>query len=466
MQEPRPKNPQLKNALIIDSDAGFLRTLQDGPSLSRQKIDFSRGGTEARAKLLDRSVRYMAIYLSSRLVNPSLIPLIRMARAAHPVTPISVLQSDHASAPFGPLENHRLSLSHTFKKKSFFDHLMRAPTVPSFPDRTRSDTQGSDSESSDTQRGTENTPYAEDARYEAVALEEFFSDSPIPFDIHVQVQPGKYLKLLNAGEVMETKRALEYFRRGVRHFYVNQVVRKRCLAYCDHFARACLIPHRSSEEVRLLQVMDNGNHALQLGHLDPAMKYLEQVYSQIHAARSDRPAWIRTFLENVPLLDHSVAVSVAAALLAQPLGITRTEPLLAIGAAALFHDLGLRDLPENLLHEDRSRMTSEEKIRFEQHPLQGAELLRAFTGMSELGILAVTQHHERRDDTGYPQRLSAGSIHLFSEIVGIADELIRLLNLDRPPNGQTIADELRNRVFQGFSLAVIEAFEKTFPMTQ
>ncbi len=459
MELQRNPRPRLRNGLIVDPDDHFLKNMERDPALSARDLDFVSGGKLARSKLLDRSIRYMGIYLSTAAVNPSLIPLIRLAREAHPATPIHVFQEPGQRPSFAPLEYSRLSLQGSIAKSKLTEALLNSPATPDFRNGSNSTVE----RTSEVTRPSGGSS-GEDGRFEPVAIEEFFSGLPNFFDVHVRVLPGKYLKLLNAGEVMDPQRAMEYFRRGVQQFHISRSSRGRCLSYCDHFAFACLSSERCSPEVKLLQLMDNGMRALQGARVNSALDYLEQVYDQIQAPNLDRPAWIRGFLAKVPLLEHSVAVSVAAALLAGPLGITRPEQLMSIGTASLFHDVGLQELPEKLHDEDRSKMTAEDRALFEQHPVRSGDLLRTLDGMTDLAILAVTQHHERRDDSGYPQRLAAGSIHLFSEIIGIADEFIRLVTRKRPENSLSVSSELRLRIFQGFSLPVIEAFEDTFPL--
>ena len=48
-------------------------------------------------------------------------------------------------------------------------------------------------------------------------------------------------------------------------------------------------------------------------------------------------------------------------------------------------------------------------------------MLKGITGVSDMILLAVLQHHERYDGSGYPLSVNLKKIHLFSQVVAVAD---------------------------------------------
>ena len=125
--------------------------------------------------------------------------------------------------------------------------------------------------------------------------------------------------------------------------------------------------------------------------------------------------------------------------------------------AALLHDIGLYCLPDDLIDRDEATMSHERQL-YESHPRHAAELLRELGGIDHVVIQAVFQHHERRDGSGYPIGLGPGQIGRVGEIVGIADEFIRLLVASKRDPKLRIFEQMKLRVFDGFSADVVNAF--------
>ena len=87
--------------------------------------------------------------------------------------------------------------------------------------------------------------------------------------------------------------------------------------------------------------------------------------------------------------------------------------------AALVHDVGKLTLPSKLLDKP-ARLTQQETLLMQQHPIVGARLLRP-VGVGEAIIALVSHHHERWDGQGYPDGLAGLDIPRGSRLVAITD---------------------------------------------
>lgn len=87
--------------------------------------------------------------------------------------------------------------------------------------------------------------------------------------------------------------------------------------------------------------------------------------------------------------------------------------------AALVHDVGKLALPRALLDKP-ARLTPREAALMQQHPVEGARLLRQ-VGVDEAIVALVSHHHERWDGQGYPDRLVGLAIPRGARLVAIAD---------------------------------------------
>src|SRR2546421_1973405 len=127
---------------------------------------------------------------------------------------------------------------------------------------------------------------------------------------------------------------------------------------------------------------------------------------------------------------HSVRVSEYARQIARELGL---NPKLVdqIGTAALLHDVGK-------IHEDfapllrkAGRLTPEERMLMQDHPVRSAELagtIGEFRGRVQTDI---RNHHENYDGTGYPDGLTGEAIPIGARIIMVADT-IDAMTTDRP----------------------------------
>jgi HD-GYP domain-containing protein (c-di-GMP phosphodiesterase class II) len=88
--------------------------------------------------------------------------------------------------------------------------------------------------------------------------------------------------------------------------------------------------------------------------------------------------------------------------------------------AALLHDIGKLEVPAAILNKP-GQPSEDEWISLHRHPEEGARLLAPLLPWLGDWGLAVVQHHERFDGTGYPNRLKGHEISLAARIVSVAD---------------------------------------------
>ena len=94
------------------------------------------------------------------------------------------------------------------------------------------------------------------------------------------------------------------------------------------------------------------------------------------------------------------------------------EKIENIGFAALFHDIGKINIPDEILKKS-GRLTAEEFELIKKHPSWGAEIVSStyFEKLSEI----IRQHHERIDGSGYPDKLKDKEILIEAKIIAVAD---------------------------------------------
>ncbi len=117
---------------------------------------------------------------------------------------------------------------------------------------------------------------------------------------------------------------------------------------------------------------------------------------------------------------HSVNVCTFSIALAQQLGYDDEEFLNELGVGALLHDVGKSKVSERILNK-RAPLNPTEFEIMKKHPQWGAELLSETDDIAPSCYYPVLQHHERGDGQGYPNGLNLDEMHIYSQIVAIAD---------------------------------------------
>jgi HD-GYP domain-containing protein (c-di-GMP phosphodiesterase class II) len=116
---------------------------------------------------------------------------------------------------------------------------------------------------------------------------------------------------------------------------------------------------------------------------------------------------------------HSLNVSIVAGLLGKWLGYKGQE-LRDLMLAGLLHDVGKAFIAKSVLDKP-DKLTDAEMDIMRMHSLQGYRLLACSEDVSPAVKLAILQHHERDDGSGYPLGLQSANIGEFAKIIAIAD---------------------------------------------
>jgi putative nucleotidyltransferase with HDIG domain len=126
--------------------------------------------------------------------------------------------------------------------------------------------------------------------------------------------------------------------------------------------------------------------------------------------------------------NHSKRVATVSAAIGMEMGLpAELQNTLYVGG--ILHDLGKIGVPDYILTK-AGKLEDEEYEQVKQHPAVGKRILRNVK-LLEKEKLAIAEHHERLDGTGYPQGLNEDEISLIGRIVAVADVFDALIT-DRP----------------------------------
>lgn len=448
--------------LIVDSDPQFIASIQK--HLDSRRIPPVIAATAAKAEncLSNPAQSYSAIFLNPIQLPPGGVKLIELARYYHPSTPLFLLYDREPS--FSISEMNRMGIEKTIEKPVSYDSLL-ATVKQSIP-LTQLVNQVPQKE----QVLSARFRYDTQVPYVAVPVRSFFSCGRVFFDVFVKLKSGRFVKVLKALDSFTPSRLEPYLQKGLTHFYLQKSSHQRCFWYTQILGKALLRHKGVSSELKathtlnemqglLTQIRKHGVTPKELDHANDLLYQVQDFVGQLHV--KDR-ATIGFFLSQLHAYEHAVGTALVAALLTRPLSIETFGAFHLVGLASLLHDIGLDGMPEHFNDEDLSTLTPPERELYKTHPLIGAQILQQVRELDPLIIQAVAQHHERRNNQGFPKGSKVQSINRIAEIVGISDEFVRLLRKKkRQPTLQPII-EMQNHIFDGFSYPIVEAFRSVF----
>jgi HD-GYP domain-containing protein (c-di-GMP phosphodiesterase class II) len=161
------------------------------------------------------------------------------------------------------------------------------------------------------------------------------------------------------------------------------------------------------------------------------------------------------------LFQHSFNVAVLAGIMGIAKGLNRNQ-LEELGIGALLFDIGMTKIDTKLMTRTGG-FTPEEHKLVQSHAKEGFDILRKYHDISIVSAHCALQHHERFNGSGYPRGLKGSEIHLYGQIVGIADTFDALTS-PRPHRKRYTASEAIEFLFAAggtfFDLDLIRIFCK------
>lgn len=131
---------------------------------------------------------------------------------------------------------------------------------------------------------------------------------------------------------------------------------------------------------------------------------------------------------------HPVNVMVLSLLLGKAQGMS-AQALQDLGMAALLHDIGKLRLPASVML-PYAGMSLAEQERYRSHVAESVALGKNM-GLPSSVLLAMAQHHEMFDGSGFPQRLQTEDLCMAGRIISLVNRYERLCNPARASQGMT-----------------------------
>lgn len=122
---------------------------------------------------------------------------------------------------------------------------------------------------------------------------------------------------------------------------------------------------------------------------------------------------------------HSLNVSVLSMIIARELNLP-ADVVRLVGIGALFHDIGLNEVPAKILNNPGTLTKPEREFR-EMHCQYGLDIGKK-AGLPQAALNIIYQHHESFDGSGYPRKLKGEAINPLARLVALVNTYDNLCN--------------------------------------
>ena len=224
-----------------------------------------------------------------------------------------------------------------------------------------------------------------------------------------------------AQDAIYTENGIKLIEKGVqvdRHLYDRLVQHKLREPIDSHlsvdspvstdFLLATALALTSSAPLAQLLVQKSGSVQTLLAPLQ-TMPLPPSIAFKLTVMREQRPE----------LFQHSVLMVLVTAFLGIQAGL-KQEDRVALAAAALLHDIGVLHMDAAWL-DPQHTMTGAERKHLVAHPITAMLMVRDAKVYPRAVEIAVMEHHERMDGTGYPRSLLGDNLSPLGQILLLAE---------------------------------------------
>ena len=272
------------------------------------------------------------------------------------------------------------------------------------------------------------------AVYRSIKLVDLDPGSILNFDLHVMLpQNRKYIRYVNGGDELDENKWSKLRDRKVGSIYIEQGEMQKFYDYSSQRLAELASTKGGVSETERRSKLESSIRSLiagifetKTGGFENGREMLEDASKIVSGClkQTEQGNYYSKILETVEdaadSSSHLSCVGTLAPLFSMISGIGKPEE---IAIAALFHDLGLTEVPAEIVGKNPEQRTQEERDLFEKHPAYTLNMLREKkVSLSETIQTMILQHHERRDGRGFPLHIGEPRLLIESQVLGLADE--------------------------------------------
>lgn len=273
----------------------------------------------------------------------------------------------------------------------------------------------------DSQRNRGRIDSMADTKYARVRINSLPPGQPIPFDLYVSIG-SRYIHYLRAGGKLDAFKIHNLDQKAPESFYVHADDREKYKGFIhDQVHGDSLKPAekamvlRESSMALVEELFETEDIA---AALHECRKIVDKFIEFMGSDPSAMAHLVGLSSHDFYTYNHSLDVSIYCLGLGQAAGYSEAD-LREVGVGGLFHDIGKRNIPVEIITK-KGGLDDSEWALMQKHPQYGLIILEEHN-TSDAVKACCFEHHESFLGNGYPQQLSGPEIHPMARITAIAD---------------------------------------------
>lgn len=230
-----------------------------------------------------------------------------------------------------------------------------------------------DSNPSPRPKGPATDEEIEDAEFARISINDLFDDAVAVFDYFIRLGSNRFIKVIHHGEKPDQVQLKIYADGGAKFLYFRQKDRLTFIKYQNDLAKEknknspqeggkIIMSMKSSTDKFLEEIFLTG---IQPGLIEEGKAICQNMYD---TAMKDKG--LKKFINNLELfnpaaLSHAFLVSFFSTLICKDLDWVGTKSIQTLAFGALFHDIGIMQLPPDLQAMEVEAMNKEQKALYE-----------------------------------------------------------------------------------------------------
>lgn len=258
----------------------------------------------------------------------------------------------------------------------------------------------------------------------------------LPFDVYIQRAPGKYTKIIVAGNSVDKEQLEKYqTEKNVMFLYVHEKQIDTYHYQVESLLESALSNDGNSTKAEVRSILNEMTHialdemyektdistkTLRWAQIsvEGCTKILEQDFTGLLKI-------IKVFAARPHHMKHAFMTSMFSLLIGKGMEYESERTLRNLGLGGLLHDIGLTRLSPEI--STKTDLTPEEWKEMKQHPELGVVILDSLPGIPSEVRQIVLQHHEQPNGMGFPNSLHDREIFQLAKVVAVADSFCDLI---------------------------------------
>ncbi len=298
--------------------------------------------------------------------------------------------------------------------------------------------------------------------YIEIPLIDFIHSKEYPFDLYIEDKNHDLRLFALAGSEVDPS-YLSQLNREKSWFYVQEIaveLLKKSLATAQsEFLTVDYIPHswKTAESLYrarhlISQLKQNELSDTSVLETQNVIGNMFQLVSQINKTEQ-----LEKLLAQAKDSDRTLICAVLSILMCKILKFEKNAIVEILGLASFLQDISLYHSPFGDLSESRvSELTGGALNYYLNHSMSSADLAARTTSIPDVTLQVLRQHHERKDRTGFPNRVGGMQLHPMSEVLSIINGY-----LDFEPSKNLDRD-----LYAHYSERVVGAFKPLVPFLE